>query len=197
MTADPIRLRALIQGERVRLLPAEMGMAPQFASWMNDPMTRHLIGGAAYPVSLAAEEDWVRAHIDPSWEHGVFLVIEATDGPSPVVIGSVELRHLSAEARRGEVGILVGDPAYRGRGYGTEALGLLCRFGFQELGLERIELDTSEFNTRAVRSYEKLGFVVEGRRRRRAYLAGRYYDTIVMGLLREEFRGVDTIPTDG
>ncbi|MEX1022272.1 MAG: GNAT family protein, partial [Dehalococcoidia bacterium] len=84
-------------------------------------------------------------------------------------------------------GINIGDPAYRGAGYGTEAMRLACRFAFQEMGLQRIELGTFDFNTRALRSYERLGFAIEGRQRRAVYLGGRYYDAIVMGLLREEF----------
>jgi len=86
------------------------------------------------------------------------------------------------------VGILIGAQAQRGGGYGTEAMRLACRFAFEEMGLERVELETFEFNTRAVRSYEKVGFVVEGTKRRGAYLGGRFYDVIVMGLLREELR---------
>ncbi|MDO9445662.1 MAG: GNAT family protein [Dehalococcoidia bacterium] len=189
MTSSPIPLPSLIRGVLVRLVPAELWMAPRFAAWMNEPDTVHLMGGVAYPISLLAEEDWLRTRLEPSWDEGVFLAIEAIDGPEAVVIGTIELRHLNAEARRGEVGILIGQPEYRGGGYGTEAMALLCGFAFAELGLQRIELNTSEFNTRAVRAYEKVGFVLEGRQRRRTHLAGRYYDVLLMGLLREEFRG--------
>ncbi len=177
----------LLQGTRVRLRPPDMTTAPQFQEWMNDTDTRHLIGGTAYPISLAAQEEFLRPRQKTSWDDGVFLVVEATDGPTPVLIGSIELRQFNAEARRCQVGMLIGDPAYRGRGYGTEALRLVCRFAFDEMGLERVFLDTFDFNTRAIRAYEKVGFVQEGRLRRHAYLGGVYYDVIAMGLLRDEF----------
>lgn len=180
--------RVLIQGERVRLRPPEMEMAPQFQAWVNDTDTRHLTGGIAYPISRAAQEEYLRPRLKTSWEDGVFLAIEAIEsGSDPVLIGSIELRQFNPEARRCEVGMLIGDPAYRGRGYGTEAMRLACRFAFQEMGLERVHLHTFEFNTRAIRSYEKVGFVQEGRLRRHAYLGGRSYDVVEMGLLREEF----------
>jgi RimJ/RimL family protein N-acetyltransferase len=55
------------------------------------------------------------------------------------------------------------------------------------MNLKRIQLDTWSGNTRAIRAYEKCGFVVEGRLRNDAFIDGKYYDTIVMGLLRDEF----------
>jgi RimJ/RimL family protein N-acetyltransferase len=131
VTGHPIHVPSTIRGELVRLVPAEPWMAAPFAAWLNEPDTMHLIGGVPYPIFLAAEEAWLRPKAKVSWEDGVWLAIEAIDGPQPVLIGSIELRDLSAEARRGDVGILIGDPAYRGGGYGTEAMRLLCRFAFQ------------------------------------------------------------------
>lgn len=180
--------RVVVQGERVRLVPAAPEMEQRFHEWINDTDTRHLIGGTAYPISHAAEADFLRGRARVSWEDGVFLAVEAIDAGAAVLIGSVELRGFSAEARHCEVGILIGDRAYRGGGYGTEAMRLACRFAFEEMGLERVWLYTDEFNTRAQRAYRKIGFVEEGRMRRHAYLGGRYYDVITMGLLREEFR---------
>jgi RimJ/RimL family protein N-acetyltransferase len=179
---------ALVVGERVRLVPADDSMVEQFQSWVGDTDTRHLIGGAAYPISMEAEREFIRGRQQVGWDSGVFMAVEAIDRPEPLLIGSVELRHFHAEARLCDVGILIGDPAHRGGGYGTEAMRLACRFAFEEVGMERVELSTFDFNTRAVRSYEKVGFVVEGRKRRAAYLGGRYYDEIMMGLLREEFQ---------
>lgn len=179
---------ALIEGRRVRLVPADDSMVDRFHAWISETDNRHLIGGTAYPISRASEAEFLRAKQSISWNDGVFLAIEAVDREEPILIGSVELRQFHAESRSCEVGIMVGAPAYRGGGYGTEAMRLACCFAFDEMGVERVGLSTSEFNTRAVRSYEKVGFVVEGRRRRGVYIDGRYYDVIVMGLLREEFR---------
>jgi RimJ/RimL family protein N-acetyltransferase len=177
-----------IQGERVRLAPVGMEHAALLRDWVNDPGTRHLLGGPAYQLSLAVEEEWLRARQEISWSNGMLLGIEALDVPgAPRLIGTIELRNLSAESRRGEIGLNIGDPAYRGRGYGTEALRLLCRFAFEEMDLRRLELSVLEFNARAIRSYRSVGFVEEGRQRERMFILGQYYDDVVMGLLREEF----------
>jgi RimJ/RimL family protein N-acetyltransferase len=176
-----------IEGERIRLRPALLEDAARFVEWINDTEVRHLIGGQPYQISLGQEEEFIRSKTTNDWEHGVFVVIEATDGAEPVAIGSIELRKLEAESRKGEIGMMVGDRAFWDRGYGTEALRTFCRWAFATLDLHRLELAVMDFNPRARRAYEKVGFAVEGRRREDTYLAGRYHDSIEMGLLRREF----------
>lgn len=180
---DPV----IVEGDRVRLIPPpDVGFARMTGAWVNDPLTRHLIGGPAYQLSLASREDFVRERLTPSFD-GVYLMIEAADLPEPVVIGAIELRKVAPEHRSAEMGILVGDREYWGRGYGTDAMRAMCRFAFEEMDLRRISLGVMSFNTRAIRSYERVGFVVEGRLREDTYLGGYYYDTVSMGLLRADF----------
>lgn len=66
-------------------------------------------------------------------------------------------------------------------------MNLLARYAFRELNLNRINLSAFEFNPRAVRSYEKCGFVHEGRERQWLNRGGRCWDMIYMGLLREDW----------
>ena len=86
------------------------------------------------------------------------------------------------------VAIGIGDPAYRGNGYGTDAMRVMLRYGFQELNLYRIQLDAFTYNERAVKSYLKAGFVVEGRQRGMLLRNGQRWDCIYMGILREEWK---------
>ena len=74
-----------------------------------------------------------------------------------------------------------------GRGYGTEAMQLILQFGFIELNLRRVTLTVFEYNPRAIRSYEKCGFHVEGRVRGRLVKDNKRWDMLVMGILREEW----------
>ncbi|WP_409290299.1 GNAT family N-acetyltransferase [Peribacillus sp. SCS-37] len=106
---------------------------------------------------------------------------------SPKHIGGIGYRAVDMISRSCTVGIGIGEKNYWGRGYGTDAMHTLIRFIFLTLNLKRIQLDTWSGNTRAVRSYEKCGFKIEGRLRKNAYIDGTYYDTIIMGLLREEW----------
>jgi RimJ/RimL family protein N-acetyltransferase len=92
------------------------------------------------------------------------------------------------ENREAILGIAIGDRSYWDGGYGTDAMRVLCRFGFDMMNLHRIQLDVYEGNERAIHVYEKVGFQVEGRRREAMFKYGRYQDVIVMGLLSGELK---------
>lgn len=187
-----LSLNAGLIGERVRLRPVEEGDAPLFQRWFNEPETVRWLSTVGYQLSLPAEEECIRKLHENDWEHGVALVIEATDRrDEPLPIGNIVLLNLNPESRHGEVGISIGADENRGRGYGADALRTICRFGFEDLDLHRIELTVAAFNVRAVRSYEQVGFVLEGRKREHRYKGGRYWDTLVMGLLRSDFAAVE------
>jgi RimJ/RimL family protein N-acetyltransferase len=90
------------------------------------------------------------------------------------------------------VGIGIGERDCWSKGYGTDAMQVILRFAFRELNLRRVALNTFEYNPRAVRSYEKAGFVHEGRVREYLWREGRRWDLIFMGILREEWFALDT-----
>ena len=85
------------------------------------------------------------------------------------------------------MGIGLGEREYWGKGYGTDAMKIILRYAFTELNLRRVTLDVFEYNQRGVRSYEKAGFVVEGRERGLILREGRRWDVIYMGILREDW----------
>jgi RimJ/RimL family protein N-acetyltransferase len=85
-------------------------------------------------------------------------------------------------------GIAIGDREHWGRGFGTEATGLTLRFAFLELNLRRVTLGVDAFNARAIRSYEKSGFRIEGSTRGDVLREGKRYSSLSMGILREEWQ---------
>jgi RimJ/RimL family protein N-acetyltransferase len=78
-------------------------------------------------------------------------------------------------------------PAERGHGYGVQMLERVIERGFSDPDMERIELNVYSFNTAALRTYEKLGFVREGMRRSSVRVGKERWDTVMMGLLRSEY----------
>lgn len=86
------------------------------------------------------------------------------------------------------VAIGIGERDYWGRGYGTDAMRLTLRYAFDELNLHRVTLTVWDVNERAIRSYEKAGFKREGLQRETMLREGRRVDTVVMGVLREEWK---------
>ncbi len=115
------------------------------------------------------------------------------------MIGFAGYFHVNPAVASAEVGIVIGDTRYWGRGYGREALTLLVRHLFTDLAMQRVHLQTWSGNERAIHSYHAVGFREEGRLRRAQVVDGRYYDTVLMGLLREEFAhaGYQVIKTQG
>ena len=103
------------------------------------------------------------------------------------LIGSCQLHSIHYIHRSAEMQIRIGEPAYRGNGYGTEAVELLLDFAFKDLNLQRVHLHVFKNNEPALRSYEKFGFVREGVLRKAAHIDGKYVDVMVMGILREEY----------
>ncbi len=112
------------------------------------------------------------------------FAIETKDG---VHIGTVNFHQTLPEDRRASLGIMIGEKEYWSKGYGTDAMRTLLRFGFEEMNLHRIELTVHAGNERALACYRKCGFVEEVRLRQHRYAQGAYHDTLWMGILREEW----------
>ncbi len=85
------------------------------------------------------------------------------------------------------LGISIGERDYWGRGYGTDAMRLAVQYAFLELGLRRVSLGLHAYNERALKSYQKVGFKLEGRMRGEGLRDGVRYDSLWMGILREEW----------
>lgn len=90
-------------------------------------------------------------------------------------------------AGRVTAGITIGERDHWGGGYGSEALRLLLGHLFGACGFRRVELDTWSGNERAIRAFRKAGFVEEGRRRSAVRVGQRWYDSVLFGMLSEEW----------
>lgn len=103
-------------------------------------------------------------------------------------VGSTGLHQINWKDRCAIFGIALGEKTYWDRGYGTDATRTMLRFAFEELNLNRVELEVFDENLRARRCYEKVGFRHEGTRRQAVFTEGVYHDVHLMSILREEFQ---------
>jgi RimJ/RimL family protein N-acetyltransferase len=173
----------MIEGRLVRLRAQEQSDAGALQRWMNDPEVAYFTS-ARYPMSLHAEEDWLAARAKNSYADGVRLAIETKDGRH---IGRLALVETRMEDRKAELQITIGEKDCWSQGYGTDAVLTALRFAFACMNLHRVWLTTLEYNHRAVACYRKCGFVEEGRLRQEVFKDGRFWDFIIMGVLRDEF----------
>jgi len=102
------------------------------------------------------------------------------------VIGTCTLSTLDVQNRRAELGYALAQSEW-GKGVMTEVLPVLVRFGFETLGLHRIEADVDPRNPASFRLLEQLGFKKEGYRRESYILNGEIQDAVLYGLLKREF----------
>jgi RimJ/RimL family protein N-acetyltransferase len=111
------------------------------------------------------------------------------------LLGDIQLANIDWRNRTATLGGGLSLEIHRGQGYGTDAARTIIRYGFQELGLYRVEAETAEYNVAARRVMEKVGFREEGRRRHHLYRGGKRWDSLVYGLLCHEFAA--TVANDG
>jgi len=176
---------SIIYGKRVRLRGAERSDLEQFIKWVNDP---EVTAGLTLflPMSSVDEEKWFEAAMKRPQEEKP-LVIDMKDGENWRLIGNSSYFDFDWIARAAEVGIMIGDKTVWNQGYGTEVMSLLLRHGFETLNLNRVYLRVYADNKRAIRTYEKVGFVHEGRMRQSVYKHGAYNDVLYMSVLHEEW----------
>jgi diamine N-acetyltransferase len=179
----------MIYGERIRLRAPTRDDLPRFTAWLNDSEIRQYIS-IILPFSIEEEEGWFEAMLKrPKEEHPLVIEVRQseTKAESWIPIGNLGFHEINWRVGSAELGIVIGEKAYWNQGYGGEAVSLMLRHGFETLNLNRIFLRVFESNPRAIRAYEKVGFVHEGRFRQAEYAGGKYVDVLFMSVLREEW----------
>ncbi len=173
------RVRSPFEGALVRLRAVEEDDLPKINQGIWHPeVSQYLL--VPWPQPLAGtHESWERGR---SSETDARFVIETLAGE---FAGGCGLHEISSRNRSAILGIWLARPHWE-KGYGTAAVRTLCRFAFQEMNLQRVELGVLETNPRGRRAYEKVGFKEEGRLRRFVFVDGHYVDMIIMGLLSED-----------
>lgn len=170
------------EGKLIRLRAREPGDEPLLYQWFNDPEVTEFLS-IRYPLSHAQENEFVERTSSIGYAGASFAVETLAEGR---LIGGCDLRTGPPEDRHAELGIALGDKASWDGGYGTDTMRTLCRVGFNEMNLHRIELSVFAGNARAQHVYEKIGFRVEGIRRDAYFRRGRYGDMVLMSLLEGE-----------
>jgi RimJ/RimL family protein N-acetyltransferase len=165
---EPVYLRALDLSDLERTW-----------KWHNDSGLYETLVHPFRHVSRAAEEEWIRRKLAYS-QTEIQLAICLKE--SNQHIGIINLCSIDWTTRMAEIGIFIGEPEHRSKGYGRQAMRLMLRHAFNDLGLLRLYLTVFADNHPALRAYEKCGFVVEGRLRRHAYKLGQFKDLIFMGI---------------
>ena len=170
-----------LKGDRITLRTARPGDQSTLERLRADPEIDYFMG----VDSSAANVLWRHVYLgDQSGALADLVIIGSQEQP----IGLVSLWDRTIPHQAAELSIWVGE-GYRNGGSGTEALRLALGYAFGELKLHKIYLRVLEYNTRAIRTYEKCGFRVEGVLRDEMKVNGQWHALVYMGLLASEFSG--------
>lgn len=176
----------MYKGKMVRLRPYRKEDIPRILELINDEEIKALLTpGIPFPYTFEDEVKWMDSLTAMSSGTYNFAIETLSEGH---YIGGCGINTVDWKNSVVEVGIFIGDKAYLSKGYGTDAMRTLIAFIFDEMNIRKVKLNVYSFNPRAIRSYEKLGFTLEGVLRKELFRAGEYHDIHVMGLFREEWR---------
>jgi len=175
-------LTPVLRTERVVLRPFQPGDAEGRRLLGRDPEIIQMFGGQPeftepVPMSEAEAQEWYdRAATDPN------PMLWAVEHEGRLV-GTASLHSPRADDQKAQFAIGLLDRRTWGLGLGAEVTREVVRYGFEEVGLHRIGLKVFAHNHRAIRCYERCGFVEEGREREAAYIGGAWRDDVIMGIL--------------
>lgn len=172
---DRILIRRYTQDDVDALYGAVRESIPELAAWLPWAHDAYHRDDSVYWVASRA---W-------AWEHAEEYSFAICDAAAGTLLGGVGLNRLDTPHGTGNLGYWVRSSAV-GRGVATEAAGLAARFGFEDVGLRRIEIIAALGNIASCRVAEKLGAVREGTLRERITVRGLVHDAALYALLRAE-----------
>lgn len=176
----------VLESERIRLRPLRMDDAAEVFTMFSDARVTRYWSFQAWTEPAQAEA-WLAERI--GWGPPSVYGWAMADRASDAFIGTTALFSLSGPLHRAELGYSL-MPARQGEGLATEAVRRALDFGFDVLGLERIEADVDPRNLPSLRTLENLGFRREGYLRQRWHVAGELQDSVLMGLLASDWQAL-------
>ncbi len=172
------------QGTKVRLRAVEPEDADVFFAWNLDSETARMMDFVWPPQSLASNKEWAaKKAVERATGDEYMLVIEDPDGE---VVGLINTHGIDRRVGAFRYGFSVRSP-HRRRGYASEAVLIVLRYFFEELGYQKCTVTVYANNEASQTLHEKLGFQLEGRLRRMIRTQGQFFDELHYGMTAEEF----------
>lgn len=150
-----------------------------------DPDIYRMLGADVRNLPPLTEEQ-AKAWVENIASHPAAWVIEHQGR----AIGEILLDNFVEADQRASLIVGILDKASLGKGLGTESIRAIAEFAFDVLKLHKLSTRVLAFNTRAIRAYERVGFVREGLERESALIGGTWHDDVIVGLLARDFNAL-------
>jgi len=169
---------------RLILRPFTLADAPSVQRLAGEWAIADTTANIPHPYEDGVAEAWIRSHVE-QFEHRTGVIFAITLKDTDELVGAISLFSLRAASNRAEMGYWIGVPFWN-KGYCSEAAKALIRYGFDELGLNRVFAEHMARNPASGRVMEKAGMTYEGTLRQHVKKWDRYEDLKVYGILRSE-----------
>tara|TARA_R110001583_G_scaffold158335_2_gene310307 strand:- start:137 stop:661 length:525 start_codon:yes stop_codon:yes gene_type:complete len=173
----------MIVGTKIKLTKVEKENIEQLRKWRNNPELRKYFREYRL-INKENQQKWYESTV---LNDSTSYNFEIRDEISNKLIGHCGLHYVNWISRTAEFGIYIGDNDYRNGGYGSDALRTLIKYGFEDLNLNKIWCEVYD-NNKALEMYKHIGFVYEGKLRQNYYNEGKYWDSHLLGMLKEEYK---------
>ena len=174
---DRLRLRPWRSDDAPRLVEAAQESIASVGQWL--PWCRDNYG-------LDDAQGWI-SHCQSGWHGGNLFAFPIFDAGTGILLGGIGLNQLNAEHRSANLGYWIRQTG-QGHGFATDAVRLVAGFGFEQLGLIRIEIIVLPENLPSRRTAEKSGARFEGIARQRLWLGEQAHDAAVYSLIEGDLR---------
>ena len=173
-----------LQGKKTVLRPiCKQTDLPSLTRWINDPEIRSFI--LIYqPQMFESEEQWLDAIANNKRPNDIILAIETLGGQ---FIGTMGIHNISWKDRTATTGAIIGEKAFWGKGYGSDAKMALLDYAFNTLNLHKVCSAVIAYNERSLNYSLHCGYKIEGRKRQQIFKHGAYHDEILLGVFKEEW----------
>lgn len=184
-------IKPVLEGEKVILRPFNdedwKAMIPILEEYEVRVLTGSVINDEEANEPMSDEEkEKIREWYQTRNEQTDRLDLAVVDKNSGELVGELVFNEYESDTGIVNFRTLFGSNG-RNKGFGSEAISLFVKYGFEKLSLHKIQLEVFSFNSRAEHVYVKNGFVLEGVRRQNYKLNDKYYDSKLYGLLRSEY----------
>jgi RimJ/RimL family protein N-acetyltransferase len=172
----------VIEGNNIYFRPIELADIDRgWYEWVNDVRISSALARSG-PYTRADLERYY--HVSQPPDAVMFAIC---DKANDRYLGNARISAIDHINKSCTYGRLIGLVEYRGRGVGTESLNLLLRYGFDELGMNRIWTDVFAYNEASIRSNKKAGMTADLVKRQGHFKDGQILDLITFSMLRREF----------
>lgn len=154
----------------MKLRRLNLSDAPRMLEWMKDINTTHFLTIDTSNATITSAQEFIRASLEDTGN----LHFAVTDNQDQY-LGTISLKNIDKKAKKAEYAICL-HPDAIGQGVSHWATKAILQKAFHELNLHKVYLNVLSENERAVRFYEKFGFLFEGKFKKHVYINGHLCD---------------------